>query len=209
MALNTFTALKASIADWLNRSDLTSVIPDFVTLVEQDIERDVRTAMTKAAISLDSGSVSLPATAGEVRYLRHNSTLYKGNIDQVTPAALADYRVAWGSATGTPRWHSIVDGKIELVPAPDQTYTAEIIYFDALSPLVATTNETNEILLAAPDIYLYGALYHACVYLQHDERAALFQAKYEDAVAKENRKREQAEFGGAPIEQRLPTVYGD
>jgi hypothetical protein len=208
MALTTYTELKAAVADWLNRSDLTTPIVDFITLAEQDIERELRAAVTKAAISLDSGSVSLPATAGEVRYLRHNSTLYKGNIDIVTPAILADYRVAWASATGTPRWAAIVAGKIELVPAPDATYTAEIVYYDALIPLSGSV-ASNSVLVAAPDAYLYGALYHASVYLQHDERAGLFQDKFNQAIFGENKKREQAELGGAPQQMRLPVVFGD
>ena len=41
MALNTYTGLKASIADFLNRDDLTSAIEDFITLAESQINRDV------------------------------------------------------------------------------------------------------------------------------------------------------------------------
>ena len=32
MALSTYDELKASVADFLNRSDLTSVIPDFIKM---------------------------------------------------------------------------------------------------------------------------------------------------------------------------------
>ena len=32
MALNSYSALKTSIANWLNRSDLTSEIEDFIVL---------------------------------------------------------------------------------------------------------------------------------------------------------------------------------
>ena len=32
MALASYSNLKASLADWLNRDDLTSVIPDFISL---------------------------------------------------------------------------------------------------------------------------------------------------------------------------------
>ena len=39
MALATDSDLQASIADWLNRSDLTSVIPDFQTLAQLRINR--------------------------------------------------------------------------------------------------------------------------------------------------------------------------
>ena len=42
MALSNYTELKASIADFLNRDDLTSVIPDFITLAESQINRDIR-----------------------------------------------------------------------------------------------------------------------------------------------------------------------
>ena len=35
MALDgTYAGLKASVADWLNRADLTAVVPDFITLAE-------------------------------------------------------------------------------------------------------------------------------------------------------------------------------
>ncbi len=37
MALTTYTELKTSIGDWLNRSDLTTAIPDFISLAEAQI----------------------------------------------------------------------------------------------------------------------------------------------------------------------------
>ena len=42
MAITTYAELKSSIANWLNRDDLTSVIPDFISLAEAQIARDVR-----------------------------------------------------------------------------------------------------------------------------------------------------------------------
>ena len=42
MALSTYDELKASIADFLNRDDLTSVIPDFIKLAETGMNREVR-----------------------------------------------------------------------------------------------------------------------------------------------------------------------
>jgi len=41
MSLANYTDLLASVATWLNRTDLTSVIPDFVTLAEERIARDL------------------------------------------------------------------------------------------------------------------------------------------------------------------------
>ena len=43
MALSTYTELKASIANWLNRSDLTTEISDdFIKLVEADYNSKLR-----------------------------------------------------------------------------------------------------------------------------------------------------------------------
>ena len=42
MALTTYAELKTAIGDFLNRDDLTSVAPDFITLAEADINRRVR-----------------------------------------------------------------------------------------------------------------------------------------------------------------------
>ena len=42
MALTTYDELKTSIADFLDRDDLTSVIPDFITLAEADLNRGLR-----------------------------------------------------------------------------------------------------------------------------------------------------------------------
>jgi len=39
----TFDELKTNIADWLNRTDLTSVIPTFITLAEARLNRQLRT----------------------------------------------------------------------------------------------------------------------------------------------------------------------
>ena len=42
MAITTYDELKTSVADFLNRDDLTSVIPDFITMAEADLNRNVR-----------------------------------------------------------------------------------------------------------------------------------------------------------------------
>ena len=42
MALGTYSELKTSIANYLNRDDLTAVIPDFITLTENRLDRELR-----------------------------------------------------------------------------------------------------------------------------------------------------------------------
>lgn len=62
MALTTYTELKTSIADWLNRTDLTSTIPDFISLAEAQIERQLRTRqmLTRTTLTIDAEFESTP-----------------------------------------------------------------------------------------------------------------------------------------------------
>ena len=63
MALSTYDELKASIADFLNRDDLTSVIPDFIKLAETGMNREVRhwRMEKRATAQLDSQYTALPS----------------------------------------------------------------------------------------------------------------------------------------------------
>ena len=42
MALATYSDLLAAVATWMDRTDLTTIIPDFVVLTEARIARDLR-----------------------------------------------------------------------------------------------------------------------------------------------------------------------
>jgi len=60
MALNTYTALKAAIANWLNRSDLTDEIAnDFIVLTEADLNSKlrVREMITETTLTIDAETV--------------------------------------------------------------------------------------------------------------------------------------------------------
>ena len=42
MSITNYTNLQSTIADYLNRDDLTSVIPVFIQLAEAQMNRDIR-----------------------------------------------------------------------------------------------------------------------------------------------------------------------
>jgi hypothetical protein len=69
MAIDTFAVLKTSIADWLNRADLTSQIPDFITMAEARFNRELRCdAMdATASVTITAGAVAVPTGLLAVR----------------------------------------------------------------------------------------------------------------------------------------------
>jgi hypothetical protein len=73
MAFTNYTDLKASVADYLARTDLTTQIPDFITLAENRLRRDLRLrqmikVVTTATAAGDS-TVALPNDFLEMRYM--------------------------------------------------------------------------------------------------------------------------------------------
>jgi phage terminase Nu1 subunit (DNA packaging protein) len=89
----------------------------------------------------------------------------------------------------------------------DSAYDLEIVYFRPLSSL-SDGAPVNETLSNSPDIYLFGTLKEAELYLEHDERNPVWAQKYRQAVSDENIARERAELGAAPASVKLPTVFG-
>ena len=62
MATN-YSELTAEIGDWLNRSDLTSVIPTFISFAEVGLERvlRVRQMIARANATVDTQYGTVPA----------------------------------------------------------------------------------------------------------------------------------------------------
>ena len=152
MALSTYTELKASVADWLNRTDLTSVIPDFIALAEAPLERTLRTRqmIVRATASIDTEYSAVPGDFLETKSIKLNTNpvtaLTFESVD-----ALDDLKSTTYISAGKPQYFSIVGGQIRVLPVPDNTYTAELIYYAKLSKL-SSTNATNWLLTQAPDV---------------------------------------------------------
>ena len=61
MSLSTYSELKTSVANYLVRDDLTSVIPDFITLTENRLNRElrIRANVARAQTTTTSGTAFL------------------------------------------------------------------------------------------------------------------------------------------------------
>ena len=179
MAISNYSELKAAIADWLNRSDLTDSIPDFIVLAETRHKRDfkIRRMETRdtANTVADSEFYSLPDNYVAMRNIQLN-TDPKTPLEYLTPEQMD--RIHAGSTTGKPKAFSIIGNNIQLRPIPDSAYQIEILYFKHFTPL-SDSNTTNDMLTHHPDAYLYGALVEAEPYLQNDKRIQVWSAYYD------------------------------
>ena len=200
MALTNYTGLKASLADFLNRDDLTSVIPDFVALAEAQINRDVRHWRMEARSSgqQDPADEYMQIPADWVETIRlHLTGTGTSVVNLVSRDAMADKRAAQENAAGTPRMYTHANGQFQLFPTPDATTAFELLYYQKIPSLITNTN--NWLLLEAPDVYLYGALLHSAPYLAEDARLAVWAQLYSAAVQRLNQTSEDAMFSGSGL----------
>ena len=194
MALGTYTELKSSIADFLNRSDLSAVIPDFITMCEADMNRTlrVREMSVRTRAPIDSQYVKLPSSFLGMR----NIDLL---TDPVTPLSYINLQNLdihrSNKSTGKPLYYSIMQNNIEFAPVPDAEYTLEIIYYQKIPALAL--NPTNWLLDDHPDAYLYGSLMHSAPYLQSDDRVGLWAGKYNQILQQIKVSDESAKFSGS------------
>ena len=199
MSLSTHADLKTSVANYLARTDLTDQIPDFISLAERRILREVR--IRQMLVSLDltatagSNKIALPANFLEARDL-----VVVGNptkpMNYLSPSALS--RNSLSSVSGQPANYTILAEEFQLAPSPDFAYTLSLLYF-AKPASLSDDNQSNILLVNLPDMLLYAALLEAEPYLMNDARLATWVSMYERASVSVEKSNETGQYSGVPL----------
>jgi len=178
MALDTFAGLKATIADYLNRDDLTAIIPSFITIAEAKFNRKLRTRqmIKRANGQIETAFFAYPSDWLQAKEFQLNTNPIV-RLQFVTEAYGDELKANRYVSIGQPAYYTITGTQLEFIPAPDSTYSAELTYY-AKIPALSDANTSNWLLAYAPDLYLYGALLEAAPYLKDDERLAVWSQMY-------------------------------
>jgi hypothetical protein len=209
MALGTFTELKDAVADWLDRSDLTARIPDFIALAEARINRElrIRPMEVRSVAYTASGQkyFNLPGGYLQMRNIQLN-TNPTAALEYITPEMLD--RLYGSSATGKPRAYTLIGDEIQLAPVPDSAYELEIAFYEKFTPLgngSAGTVTNNWLTKNAPDVLLYGALMEAEPFIKNDERVPVWLNGYSNAIDKLQRQDKRDRHSGSTL--RVRNIY--
>jgi hypothetical protein len=199
MALANYSDLLTAVAGWLNRSDLTATIPDFIKLAEAEFNRTLRTIEMEATSSLTvtSGVSNLPADFLGARSIFVANTV----LDYITPGeALED------DSTGTPIFYTIVDG--QFVFRPSNSTTATLYYYQSI-PALTASNTTNWLMTKHPDLYLFATCAQAEVYVWNDPRLPMWKARTEELLEQINSGVTKERYGGRRLvaQSRVAQVH--
>jgi len=172
MAFTTYSELKTTIANYLARSDLTSVIPDFIRLAETRLQRDlrIRQMLVVATASTTGGdsTLGLPTDFLEMRDIHLNTTPITTLRYKAPNSFYQESRVTDG---GKP-----ID------------YT-----------ILSDSTASNVFLAYVPDALLYASLAEAEPYLMNDARVQTWASLYSRAIDSISTSDQASEYSGQPM----------
>lgn len=183
MAISTYTELQTAIGSWLNRSDLATQIPDFITLAEAELNKRLRCPENEAqslAFAVTSRFTTLPTDFSAMQRVVLNDNP-RAELTPISSVLAAGY-----FATARPSYYAITGNQIEVVPLASAS-TLELTYWRNVLPLAS--NSTTTLLTAHPDLYLFGACVQAAFFLDDSGMGSRFTPRYEQALAFANGRR--------------------
>jgi hypothetical protein len=162
-AISTYGQLKTAIANWLRpgstpTADMLARIPQYIGLAEVMIRRELHLRsldQVDASLSISGGQASVPTGFQAVLSL----TLKDEPYNQITALPLDQVRALASQPGRTKPHHYAVSGGIIYFDFAGDA-EVELIFRRGVTPLT-NDSDTNWILAAHPDVYLYGALLHA------------------------------------------------
>ena len=167
----------------------------FIQLSESRIYRDLRARenIIKATIVPVTNLIDLPADFIDLREL----SAKKGNR-VVVLSSVGRHRLSIAtSQTGFPVVYSMIGTQVEVGPItlPDE-FT---LWYWRRFPALVNTTDTNVLLTAFPEIWLYAMLVEGAVYIQDDTMRQLAVETYLQEVNRVNVRESEGRFGEAPV----------
>lgn len=205
MTIATFADLKASLASWSNRSDLTAQIPDFIGYGHQQICSMLRAPVLLQTTTVTVGAETVATPAGFLAAARFYLNLTpRITLKQVTAEARSELAAQY--ATGDhPGWFALEGSNFVFAPPFTGSATGSLLYYAQPSTLAADT-DTNVVLSKYPFLYLFGGLSALFSYLEDDARADRWEGKFLGLIAEIN-KAERNDATRAPL-QSVPFQGG-
>jgi len=210
MAISTKAELHTAVANWLNRSDLTDRIPEFITLAEASFNRNLRTRdmLVRSTASVTSQYISIPTDFLEMLNIELTSTSPSRRLIYVSSDRADDFRSQQNDTTGIPIYYTIEGESIQLTPVPDTSYTLQLNYYKTITALSGLADSAyNQLLTSHPDVYLYGTLMQASPYLMDMEKTQIWDGLLARSMQELQSSDEASKYAGGTLSMKSKYIY--
>ncbi|MEW6096560.1 MAG: hypothetical protein AB1567_08550 [bacterium] len=186
-----FGDIQNKVADYLNRTDLSTQIKDAINMAQRKLERQynfnymqVRTITSTSdnyisvPMGYYSGATFISAPYKEVIHFKVKSgDTYYNLIREDEKIVMKDNK------TGLPKYFCYLPNQTEFLvyPTPDKEYSFDLLFY-RYSPTLTETTDTNYLTDYAPEILIYGALCELEPILMNDKRVILWKSLFQEAL---------------------------
>lgn len=192
MAITTYSELQTAVGNWLNRTDLSSRIPEFIALAESRLNRRLRLRVMEDDETLTGvvGSRIIAVPSGYVAPISFFIVRTTGR----EPLTFVRSRMETYTAQSEPRYWTIDNTNIAFERPCDSAYS--FLFKMYLGFALTNSVTTNWLLTNHPDAYLYASVAEGFKYLRNDNATSEFEALTDRAIKeiqdKENQSRDSA-----------------
>lgn len=206
MAISTYSELLTAIEDWSARPDLTSYIPDFVTLataifnVGQQGIKPIRTREMEevATLSPTAGVFAMPSDYLQYRRIVELGAMRR-ELRYIAPSYAEQYYP--DRPSGIPNDFTIVGNSLYAFPTTSND--VELTYYQQI-PNLSLSNTTNWLLTKAPHIYLHGGLLQLAMFVGDNDLLQRSTAILVSAIDGLNQQDEMGNYARAAV--RMPGI---
>jgi len=182
----TFGDIKTKVAGFIDRSDLSSNIPDWINTALRRIEQNedfyyMETFDTSLSIVDGTRTVAQPSDYKNFIwwYLSVNGSKAFLTYREMDEIELLETDLTPDGQV--PGFFGQQAKNFVLAPTSNDTFTSKLFY-RAFSPELSDDADTNEVTNIAPEILIYGALVEGELFLINDSRFPTWEAKYTQAL---------------------------
>jgi hypothetical protein len=180
-----YTQISDKIADWMNRSDLTARIPDFIELAEERMNRALRVRQMESTLAATAITNNIITPAADVVDVK---ALWVPNYERTPLKPQGLESVIAGGYQGAPTMYAWDGANLRFDGAGD---VQGVLYVRIPALATATTNWVSE---GPWSLYLWGALMEASLFVKDDADAAKYEGRFSQ-VLEELRGNEQRRSG--------------
>lgn len=173
--------LKANVAAWMNRTDLTAVIPTFVMLAQDriylgspELNADPLRIGDMLTVLSPFAGTSLPSNWTEVKRL---SWILSGSIKYPLEFLPIEKIGPYEGIAGRPQFFSLRGDNV--IYGPTFSNDVELMYYARPANLSA---DADLIPSCCDSVYLYATMLEASIYLKDDAQAQRIALAYKNAI---------------------------
>lgn len=180
MALANYTDLQASALDWMTRAGQSGKAPDWITLAEAKLNRELSPLEADAPFTGVPGSASLALTGLSIAKVISLWVTPVSGGDEVQVQMQSPGTLRELLTSGFPRqWCMDGQNALRFDRPCDQAYTFRFHYVERLN--LATT-DTNWLLTENPDVYLAATLMWGAGYNEDWNNGAAWRTVLDEAI---------------------------